>query len=132
MASLAVGSGAGSEGEAPSSVEINGKSYKPLADGKYDVIVLGTGMKECVLAGLLAVSGKRVLQLDRNGYYGADCASLDLEALHKHFKKPYDEAKCKDILGSIQSGGTSFEDAARQHSTCPSGKPSSTRCALSR
>jgi Rab GDP dissociation inhibitor len=36
----------------------------------YDVIVLGTGLKECVLSGLLAVKGKKVLHLDRNGYYG--------------------------------------------------------------
>ena len=27
----------------------------------YDVIVLGTGLKECVLSGLLAVKGKKVL-----------------------------------------------------------------------
>ena len=36
----------------------------------YDVIVLGTGLKECVLSGLLAVKGKKVLHLDRNEYYG--------------------------------------------------------------
>lgn len=45
---------------APSHVEIAGKSYPSLADGKYDVIVLGTGLKECIVAGLLAVEGKKV------------------------------------------------------------------------
>ena len=54
--------------------------YEPLADGEYDVIVLGTGMKECVLAGLLSVKGKKVLQIDRNDYYGGQCASLDMES----------------------------------------------------
>ena len=49
-----------------------------LADGEYDAIVLGTGLKECVISGLLSVKGKKVLQLDRNGYYGADGASLNV------------------------------------------------------
>ncbi|ETN99976.1 hypothetical protein RFI_37484 [Reticulomyxa filosa] len=31
-----------------------------------NVIVLGTGLKECILSGLLSVSGKKVLHLDRN------------------------------------------------------------------
>ena len=50
---------------------------------EYDVIVLGTGLKECILSGLLAVKGKKVLQLDRNGYYGAETASLNLTNLWK-------------------------------------------------
>ena len=31
---------------------------------EYDVIVLGTGLKECILSGLLSVKGKKVLHLD--------------------------------------------------------------------
>jgi Rab GDP dissociation inhibitor len=57
-----------------------------LADGEYDAIVLGTGLKECVISGLLSVKGKRVLQLDRNGYYGGDGASLNLTNLFEKFK----------------------------------------------
>lgn len=52
----------------------------------YDVIVLGTGLKECVLSGLLAVKGKKVLHLDRNEYYGAETASLNLTNLWKQFR----------------------------------------------
>ena len=63
----------------------------------YDVIVLGTGLKECMLAGLLAKfpkktegeeqkEGAKILQLDRNGYYGSDSASLNLTNLWKHFR----------------------------------------------
>ena len=29
-------------------------------DEEYDVIVLGTGLKECILSGLLSVDGKKV------------------------------------------------------------------------
>ena len=44
----------------------------------YDVIVLGTGLKECVLSGLLATKKMKVLHLDRNEYYGGETASLNL------------------------------------------------------
>lgn len=55
-------------------------------DEEYDVIVLGTGLKECILSGMLSVSGKKVLHIDRNKYYGAESASITpLEELFKKF-----------------------------------------------
>lgn len=42
------------------------------------MIVLGTGLTECILSGLLSVEGKKVLHMDRNDYYGGDSASLNL------------------------------------------------------
>ena len=45
---------------------------------EYDAIVLGTGMKECLISGLLSVEGKKVLHLDRNPYYGGDAASIQI------------------------------------------------------
>ena len=36
----------------------------------YDVVVLGTGLTECVLSGVLSVKGKKVLHIDRNDHYG--------------------------------------------------------------
>ena len=53
---------------------------------EYDVIVCGTGLKECILSGLLSVKGKKVLHLDRNGYYGAETASLNLTNLWGMFR----------------------------------------------
>eukprot|EP01122_Echinamoeba_exundans_P004632 TRINITY_DN1473_c0_g1_i1.p1 TRINITY_DN1473_c0_g1~~TRINITY_DN1473_c0_g1_i1.p1 ORF type:complete len:442 (-),score=127.55 TRINITY_DN1473_c0_g1_i1:750-2075(-) len=50
----------------------------------YDVIVMGTGLTECILSGLLSVDGKKVLHIDRNDYYGGACASLNLEQLWRH------------------------------------------------
>ncbi len=41
-------------------VEINGTTYQALADGVYDVVCCGTGLKECILAGMLAHKGKKV------------------------------------------------------------------------
>lgn len=59
---------------------------EPLADGEYDAIVMGTGLKECVISGLLSVKGKRVLHIDRNAYYGGDGASLNLTHLFEKFQ----------------------------------------------
>lgn len=70
-------------------------------DQDYDAIVLGTGLKECIISGLLSVAGMKVhivlgscgpfhlestltqtatqvLHVDRNNYYGGDSASLNL------------------------------------------------------
>lgn len=65
---------------------VNGKSYKPLADGTYDAIVLGTGLTECVISGILSVGGLKVLHADRNDYYGGACASLNLDQLYAQTK----------------------------------------------
>ena len=68
-----------------SKIKNNNYSKKNLnkMNEDYDVIVLGTGLKECVLSGLLAVKGKKVLHLDRNDYYGGETASLNLTNLWK-------------------------------------------------
>jgi len=55
-------------------------------DEKYDAIILGTGVTECVLSALLSVDGKKVLHMDRNDYYGAECASLNLTQLWQKFR----------------------------------------------
>lgn len=56
-------------------------------DEEYDVIVLGTGLTECVMSGLMSVSKKKVLHMDRNNYYGGESASLTpLDEVYKHFK----------------------------------------------
>ncbi|KAH7861932.1 hypothetical protein Vadar_032788 [Vaccinium darrowii] len=55
-------------------------------DEEYDVIVLGTGLKECILSGLLSVDGLKVLHMDRNDYYGGESTSLSLNQLWKRFR----------------------------------------------
>eukprot|EP00118_Oscarella_pearsei_P021469 m.241054 g.241054 ORF g.241054 m.241054 type:complete len:444 (+) comp40199_c1_seq1:1341-2672(+) len=57
-------------------------------DEEYDVIVLGTGLKECILSGLLSVNGRKVLHMDRNKYYGGESASMTpLESVFEKFGK---------------------------------------------
>lgn len=55
-------------------------------DEEYDCIILGTGLKECILSGLLSVNGKKVLHMDRNDYYGGESTSMHpLETLFRKF-----------------------------------------------
>ncbi|XP_058081761.1 guanosine nucleotide diphosphate dissociation inhibitor At5g09550-like [Magnolia sinica] len=66
-------------------------------DEEYDVIVLGTGLKECILSGLLSVDGLKVLHMDRNDYYGGESSSLSLTQLWKRFRG---DEKPPEQLGS--------------------------------
>ncbi|KAI9706937.1 MAG: Rab GDP dissociation inhibitor beta [Bogoriella megaspora] len=52
---------------------------------EYDVVVLGTGLTECVLSGVLSVKGNKVLHIDRNDHYGAESASVNLEHLFRQY-----------------------------------------------
>jgi len=52
---------------------------------EYDVVVLGTGLTECIISGVLSVQGKKVLHMDRNDHYGGEAASVNLEAMFKKY-----------------------------------------------
>lgn len=74
--------------------------WQTVFSDEWDAIVLGTGMKECLLSGLLSVAGKKVLHLDRNGYYGAESASLDVKQLYDKFGRT--EEPSADKLGKLR------------------------------
>lgn len=72
----------------------------------WDAVVLGTGMKECLLSGLLSVAGKKVLHLDRNSYYGGASASLDIHQLFDKFAEQVDGAGPDEAsLGKLREYG---------------------------
>ncbi|KAF4529248.1 hypothetical protein B566_EDAN017706 [Ephemera danica] len=50
---------------------------------EYDVIIIGTGMTESILAAAASRVGKRVLHLDSNEYYGGLWASFNLDGLQQ-------------------------------------------------
>lgn len=55
-------------------------------DEEYDCIVLGTGLKECILSGFLSVNKKKILHMDKNQYYGGESASITpLEKFYELF-----------------------------------------------
>jgi Rab GDP dissociation inhibitor len=78
--------GKGAEGKIEKNFSWMPAGCEPLADGEYDAIIMGTGLTECIISGLLSVNGKRVLHVDRNNYYGADTASLSLLNLFQKFR----------------------------------------------
>ncbi|ABN67668.2 Secretory pathway GDP dissociation inhibitor [Scheffersomyces stipitis CBS 6054] len=75
-------------------------------DENYDVIVLGTGLTECILSGILSVEGKKVLHIDRQDFYGGESASLNLSQLYTKFRpsaqrpelKGRDRDWCVDLI----------------------------------
>eukprot|EP01112_Ceratiomyxa_fruticulosa_P011969 TRINITY_DN3297_c0_g2_i1.p1 TRINITY_DN3297_c0_g2~~TRINITY_DN3297_c0_g2_i1.p1 ORF type:complete len:714 (-),score=178.34 TRINITY_DN3297_c0_g2_i1:102-2243(-) len=54
-----------------------------LDNTEYDVIILGTGFEESLLAGALSRAGRKVLHLDANEYYGGNTATFPLNTLEK-------------------------------------------------
>ncbi|XP_061373056.1 guanosine nucleotide diphosphate dissociation inhibitor At5g09550-like [Gastrolobium bilobum] len=67
-------------------------------DEEYDVIVLGTGLKECILSGLFSVDDLKVLHMDRNEYYGGESTSLNLVQLWKRFRGSDKPPVCNTLL----------------------------------
>ena len=67
-------------------------------DKEYDYVILGTGLKECILSGLLSVSGKKVLHMDRNDFYGGESTSM--HPLEKLFEKFNESKELNDSFGN--------------------------------
>jgi len=74
--------------------------WKAAFAEEWDAVVLGTGLKECLLSGLLSVAGKKVLHLDRNDYYGGASASLDIQQLFTKFQ--ISEKPTEEELGKLR------------------------------
>lgn len=53
-------------------------------------------MKQTILSGLLAMRGKKVLNLDTNPFYGSETASLNLTRLLTKFNKQIPGFQFKD------------------------------------
>jgi RAB protein geranylgeranyltransferase component A len=69
----------------------------------FDVIVLGTGLKECIVAAALAKEGKKVLHLDVADFYGSQDASFTLSQLREMAQARLDDpgndaATCADSV----------------------------------
>uniref|UniRef100_A0A0R3RTY7 Rab proteins geranylgeranyltransferase component A n=1 Tax=Elaeophora elaphi TaxID=1147741 RepID=A0A0R3RTY7_9BILA len=59
-------------------------SGAPMSDKlpvEFDVVILGTGLPECMIAAACARSGLSVLHLDKNDYYGDLWASFNIQTI---------------------------------------------------
>ena len=62
---------------------------------EYDIIVLGTGLTECILSGVFSVKGKKVLHIDRNDHYGGCVIQIPNPFAHLvMFCSPCDQLTC--------------------------------------
>jgi RAB protein geranylgeranyltransferase component A len=79
----------------------------PLAQ-TFDLLVLGTGLQECLLAAAAARAGQRVLHLDSFDYYGGESAAFPLHLLpdvakqHAAHSSPTGDKRL-DALGAVMN-----------------------------
>ncbi|GAB4848387.1 hypothetical protein Ancab_003082 [Ancistrocladus abbreviatus] len=63
-------------------------SYPPIEPTTFDLVVVGTGLPESIIAAAASAAGKSVLHLDPNPFYGSHFSSLSLPELtsflHSH------------------------------------------------
>jgi Rab proteins geranylgeranyltransferase component A len=50
-------------------------------DNEYDLVIEGTGLTESILAAAASWSGRKVLHVDKNTFYGSHWAALSLDQL---------------------------------------------------
>ncbi|XP_059640293.1 rab escort protein 1 isoform X2 [Cornus florida] len=67
-----------------------GKSppYPPIEPTNFDLIVVGTGVPESIIAAAASTAGKTVLHLDPNPFYGSHFSSLPLDQLTSFLQTP--------------------------------------------
>ncbi|MED6220142.1 hypothetical protein PIB30_041990 [Stylosanthes scabra] len=64
--------------------ESEASSYPPIEPTNFDLIIVGTGLPESILAAAASAVGKAVLHLDPNSFYGSHFATLSLTDLTSH------------------------------------------------
>lgn len=65
-------------------------------NAEYDIVVVGTGLTECILSGVFGSEGKKVLNIDANSYYGGESASLNMFDMWKKFRWTEEQRRKED------------------------------------
>ncbi|KAK7367199.1 hypothetical protein VNO80_09208 [Phaseolus coccineus] len=63
-------------------------SYPPIDPVNFDLIIVGTGLSESVIAAAASAAGKTILHLDPNSFYGSHFASLSFLHLTSYLTSP--------------------------------------------
>ncbi|KAI5438553.1 rab escort protein 1 [Lathyrus oleraceus] len=63
-------------------------SYPPIDPVSFDLIIVGTGLSESIIAAAASAVGKTILHLDPNSFYGSHFASLSLEEITSYLNSP--------------------------------------------
>ncbi|XP_031135504.1 rab proteins geranylgeranyltransferase component A 1 isoform X2 [Sander lucioperca] len=64
---------------------------------EFDVVILGTGLAESVVAAAFSRVGQRVLHLDRRSYYAANWASFTFNALLTWIQEHHEESQPEEV-----------------------------------
>ncbi|EGE84176.1 rab geranylgeranyl transferase escort protein [Blastomyces dermatitidis ATCC 18188] len=86
-----------------------------LSDVDWDVLISGTGLPQSILALALSRSGKNVLHIDKNGYYGGPDAAFSLQEAEDWVTKineapdstPFESASISTLPASSEDEGSS-------------------------
>ncbi|PNG61992.1 Rab proteins geranylgeranyltransferase component A 2, partial [Tetrabaena socialis] len=88
-----------------------------ISPDSYDVVVIGSGLPECLVAGSLVKSGKSVLIIDAVDTYGTDFASFTPAALQDVLRRQHDAVGAARAAASAPApavGGSDDGAAPRQ------------------
>ncbi|XP_015113008.1 rab proteins geranylgeranyltransferase component A 1 [Diachasma alloeum] len=83
---------------------------------EYDVVVVGTGMTESIVAAAASRIGKKVLHLDSNEYYGGLWATFNFDGLQKWIEDLKASKSGGDASVEVEAG-EKFLKASNQYST---------------
>ncbi|CAA0831991.1 Rab escort protein [Striga hermonthica] len=80
-------------------------SFPPIEPSNFDLIVVGTGLPESILASAASAAGKTVLHLDPNPFYGSHSASLPIDDLVPFLKSQSEPQTLSQSQSEIAHGG---------------------------
>lgn len=84
---------------------------------EYDVVVVGTGMTESIVAAAASRIGKRVLHLDSNEYYGGLWATFNFDGLQKWIEDLQGPKRSDDGPDVALQDGERFLRTSNEYST---------------
>lgn len=77
---------------------------------EFDLIVIGTGFNESVIAAAASRVGKTVLHIDENDFYGGFWSSFNFDNFVSHVNKSRDDEKLKSRLRNAEEQWFEFSE----------------------
>ncbi|KAF2263420.1 rab geranylgeranyl transferase escort protein-like protein [Lojkania enalia] len=84
-----------------------------LDNTEWDVLVIGTGLKQSLLALALSRSGKKILHIDENAYYGGAEAAFSLQEAEEWAKKVNEDSVAAFTTVSISKPDLSESETSQ-------------------
>lgn len=78
--------------------------------GEFDLVVIGTGFSESIIAAAASRVGKTVLHVDENEYYGGYWASFNFDTFMSHLERSKSDGKTKCKLRNCEERWFEFNE----------------------